>query len=74
MAATAKLTNLQLELIKMFSFQLNDNQLIEIRDILTEYFATKATNEMDKLWTNSGWSDDTMNNWINEHMKTPYKE
>ena len=29
MATSAKLTNLQLELIKMFSFQLNEIQLIE---------------------------------------------
>jgi len=74
MVATAKLTNLQLELIKMFSFQLNDIQLFEIRDILTKYFAEKATDEMDKLWLNNHWTNETMDNWANEHMRTPYKD
>jgi hypothetical protein len=72
MNTTAKLTNLQLELIKIFSFQLNDNQLIEIRDILTKYFAENATKEMDKLWLNNGWTNETMENWANEHMRTTY--
>jgi hypothetical protein len=74
MITNAKLTNLQLELIKMFSFQLNDTQLLEIRDILTKYFADKATNEMDKLWLNNKWSDETMENWANEHLRTTYKD
>jgi len=74
MSTSIKLTNLQLELIKMFSFQLNDIQIIEIRDILTKYFAERATNEMDKLWTNLNWTNDTMDNWANEHLRTPYKD
>jgi len=74
MTTIAKLTNLQLELIKMFSFQLNDIQLIEIRDILTKYFAEKATNEMDKLWANFNLNNCTMDNWVNEHLRTSYKD
>ncbi len=74
MVTTAKLTNLQLDLIKMFSFQLNDNQLFEIRDILTKYFADKATNEMDQLWLDNNWTDETMEKWANEHLRSPYKE
>jgi len=73
MVTTAKFTNLQLELIKMFSIQLQDNQLVEVRDILTKYFAEKATDEMDKLWTNSNWDDDTMERWADEHLRTAYK-
>ncbi len=74
MTTITKLTNLQLELIKMFSFQLNDVQIIEIRDILTKYFAEKATNEMDKLWTDFNWDNNTMDNWSNEHLRTSYKD
>jgi len=74
MVATQKLTNLQLELLKLFSFQVNENQLTEIRDILTKYFADQATAEMDKLWTEKQWTNETMDNWVNEHLRTPYKE
>jgi hypothetical protein len=74
MVTTAKLSNLQLELIKMFSFQLSDLQLVEIRDILTKYFAEKASDEMDKLWKTQNWTNETMDSWTNEHLRTQYKD
>lgn len=58
------LTNLQLELIKMFSFDLTDDQLLEVRHLLTRYFADKASDEMDELWDTNGWSNETMDNWL----------
>lgn len=73
MVVTNKLTNLQLELIKIFSYQLPENQIIEIKNILAEYFADKASDEMDKLWEEKSWTNETMITWVNEHLKTPYK-
>lgn len=58
------LTNLQLELLKIYSFNLADTQLLEIRDILAKYFADKATEEMDKLWEENNWSEATMEKWL----------
>ncbi|MCE2961568.1 MAG: hypothetical protein ACK5UE_13140 [Chitinophagales bacterium] len=45
-----KLSNLQLEILKLYQFKLDDNQLIDIKKILAKYFAEKATKEFDKLW------------------------
>jgi len=58
------LTNLQLELLKIYSFNISDEQLSEIRQILTQYFADKATEEMDKLWDENGWTNETMDEWL----------
>lgn len=58
------LTNLQLELLKIYSFNISDEQLSEIRQILTQYFADKATTEMDRLWDENGWTNETMNEWL----------
>jgi hypothetical protein len=69
-----KLSNLQLELLKIFSRDLPDEELLEIKNILSAYFAEKATNEMDKLWSERGWTQETMKQWLNEHMRTPYKK
>ena len=74
MEVTQKLSNLQLELIKVISYQLNDIQLFEIRDILTKYFADKATQEMDDLWIENKWNSNTMDDWAEEHLRTPYKD
>lgn len=73
MLTSNKLTNLQMELLKMFSFHLNDAQLMEIRDLLAKYFAEKATGEMDRLWTDRNWSNETMDHWMGEHLRTSQK-
>jgi hypothetical protein len=69
--STNRLTNLQLELLKLFKYNLNQKQLLEVKDLLAKYFADKATREMDKLWEEKGLTDETMDSWLNEHMRTP---
>lgn len=73
MSAAHKLTNLQLELLKLFKYELPDNQIQEIRTLLAKYFADKATNEMDKLWEGNNWNDDTISKWKEEHLRTKYE-
>lgn len=69
MSVPGRLTNLQLELLKVFQYELADNQLIEIKSLLTKYFASKATGEMDELWEKNNWSEETMNQWLNEDLR-----
>ena len=68
--ATRGLSNLQLELLKVFSVELNETQILEIRAMLTHYFAEKATEEMDRLWDERGWTEQTMKEWANEHIRS----
>jgi hypothetical protein len=70
MVQTQKLTNLQLELIKMFQYKVADHQLIDIKNMLSQYFAEKATEEMDRLWEENNWSNETMEVWSNEHFRS----
>lgn len=69
--STNRLTNLQLELIKLFNYNLSQAQLLEVKDLLSKYFSDKATNEMDRIWEEKGLSNVTMDSWLNEHMRTP---
>ena len=69
---TQKLTNLQLELLKIFSYQLKPQQLTDIKNLLANYFAEQATQETDKLWEENNWDNYTMTEWANEHLWTPY--
>ncbi|WP_353481721.1 hypothetical protein [Haliscomenobacter sp.] len=64
-----KLSNLQLELLKVFSYELSEEQLSEIRNLLANYFAEKASDQMDLLWEQNNWSEETMNEWGKEHMR-----
>jgi len=69
MGAADKLTNLQLELLKLFKYELPDNQIEEIKILLSKYFAEKGTDEMDRLWEENNWTDKTMDDWKNEHLR-----
>ena len=70
MTAQNKLTNLQLELLKVFSFDVSENDLLEIKTILSNYFLEKARDEADQLWDEKGWTEKTMREWAAEHMRT----
>ncbi len=72
-AAQKKLSNIQLELLKVFSFDLSDVQLLEIKQLLSNYFANIASNRMDELWEEKGWSAETIKHWGSEHMRTSKK-
>ena len=58
------LTSLQLELLKIYSFDIDDEQLLEIKTLLANYFADKATEEADRLWQERGWTNETMGEWL----------
>jgi len=70
MENVGKLTNVQLELLKLFQYNLPDKQLVEIKYMLAKYFAKTATDEMDRLWEENNWTNDTMETWANEHLRT----
>ncbi|MDB5031853.1 hypothetical protein [Mucilaginibacter sp.] len=69
MEAVGKLTNVQIELLKLFQYNLPEKQLTEIKNILAKYFANTATAEMDKLWKENNWNNDTMKEWTNENLR-----
>jgi hypothetical protein len=71
--AQNKLTNLQLELLKLFSYELTDQELLDIKDLLAHYFAQKATQEMDIFWETHNLTDEIVDEWLNEHHRIPYK-
>jgi hypothetical protein len=66
MEATGKLTKVQIELLKLFQYNLPEEQLAEIKNILAKYFAKSATAAMDKLWDKNNWNNDVMKEWANE--------
>ena len=60
------LSNVQEELLKLYSANLTQEELIELKTLLGKYFAQKATKEADKIWINKKYSDAIMDAWLNE--------
>lgn len=69
MEAVGKLTNAQIELLKLFKYDLPEKQLVEMKNILARYFADTASDEMDRLWEENNWSNDTMKEWADGHER-----
>ncbi|MFZ1788240.1 MAG: hypothetical protein WAT92_08020 [Saprospiraceae bacterium] len=70
MQATRKLTNLQIELLEVFKYELPEDQLKEIRTMLVEYFSEKVTNDLDNLFEKEGWGAEKIEEWAQEHMRS----
>jgi len=73
MENTGNLTNLQLELLKMFHYNLPDHQLLEVKKLLSDFFAKNITKDIDKLWETNNWDKDTINLLKEEHLRTKYE-
>ncbi len=73
MEQVGHLSNLQIELLKLFNYNLQEKQLIEIKKLLSSYFAQNITKDIDELWDEEKWDDKTIETWKGEHLRTEYK-
>lgn len=62
----------QLQILNLMSYVESDETLDEIKDMLSNYFAQKAEKEIDKLWDSGKINGTIIEEWKNEHMRTPY--
>ena len=67
------LTELQLELVKTFARPLPEDQVLEIRQLLADYFARKVDEESERIFEERGYDERTLDEWLNTHMRTPYQ-
>ncbi|NBC06087.1 MAG: hypothetical protein GVY26_02735 [Bacteroidetes bacterium] len=72
MGAEKRLTNLQIELLEVFKYELSEEQIKEIRSLLVNYFADKVTSDIGKLFEENNWGEEKIEEWSKEHMRTKY--
>ena len=66
MSAVHPLSNIQQELLKLYSSNIADSDLQNIKKFLAKYFASKAIEEADRIWNEKGYSNETMDKWLTE--------
>lgn len=67
------LTPLQLELLRSFSMPtVDENDLRQIKAMLSQYFFQKAALEAQKVANQKGWSSDEIDGMAKQHSRTPY--
>lgn len=66
MIAQPPLTNLQMELLRLYAVRLSDAQLLEVKEVLARHFANRLTRHVDMLWVQKGLTEADMESWLND--------
>jgi len=66
-------TNVQLEIIKTFNVNLSEDELIEFKNMLANYFAQRAIEGANKVWDEKGWTDKDVDRMLNTKMRSSKK-
>ncbi len=61
------LTNLQLEILKIYSTDISEDELRELKKILAEHYAKKAVRAADDFYQKNNLTDSDMELWLNEN-------
>jgi len=69
---TNTLSNVQLELLKTFSRNVSDEDVKEIKRLLTHYFAQKAIAGANQKWDEESWTPEKVDELLHTHLRTPY--
>jgi hypothetical protein len=59
------LTNVQIELLKLFTTNLSEQDIIELKNLLSSFYANKGIALADRVWDEKGLTDQDMDKWLN---------
>ena len=63
----------QLDVLNLVKGIQTESDYMDFRNMLARYFADKAQKQIDALWNNGTINEQTIEQWGNERMRTPYR-
>jgi len=66
-----RLTNLQLELLKLFAMELSESDLEAIKTMIINFLAQRAIQLATTQWEQKELNEDEI---LNTHLRTPYRD
>ena len=72
MGQTATFNQAQMQLLDMMSFVKTPEALSDLNKVISDYFARKADEEMNKLWAEGFLNDEKIEQFRHLHERTPY--
>lgn len=66
------LNELQLDILKLFSRELDEKDLLAIKRMIVKYLAEKLTKMADEVWEDKKWTNEEMEKILKMHERTPY--
>lgn len=71
-AIQVPLSNLQLEILKVYKARLNEEEILEVADILSSYLTKRAIKLADNAWDEEKWDESKIKELLQTKMRTPY--
>jgi hypothetical protein len=62
----------QLEILKLFSREIDEKDLLEIKRFIVRYLGEKVTKMADQVWDEKNWTQENLVELINSHNRTRY--
>lgn len=66
------LNRTQLEILRMFSRDLGDKELLELKRAFVKFLADKIEVLSEKAWTDNQWSQEKMDELSNGHFRSSH--
>ena len=60
------LSNVQMELLKLYSTNLSEKDMAELKEQLAKFYADKSIRLADAVWDKNGYTNDDMNSILND--------
>lgn len=60
------LSNVQVELLKMYSTNMTEPELKELKDLLAKFYSRKSIEYANKAWEDKKLTNDLMDKWLDE--------
>jgi hypothetical protein len=60
------LSNIQIELLKLYSVGVSDEILLEMKKLLSRFLMQKLREEAGKVWLEKGYTDATVSKWLDK--------
>ena len=54
------LSNVQAELLKLFSAEIPENHLVELKKVMAKFLLDKARDKADAVWDEKGYTDEKL--------------
>jgi ribosomal protein L11 methylase PrmA len=66
----APLSNAQLEVVQLFSMNLDEEELKDLKRLLIAYKSERLARKINEHWDKKDWSQDTMDVFLDTHLRT----
>jgi len=73
MEQTAIFNQAQMHILQMLSYIKTPEELEDLQNVISDYYAKKVDDEMDELCEQGVINAQTIETWGKEHLRTAYK-